>query len=195
MRPAGLQSLPLGYTRLEYLESTGTQYIDSGVPYANDTCIETTFEITQFGDALNSALFGTENSENKNAVRFGVLIYSNYFRWDYGSQLENEYVSRSLNTKYKLKKDGSNNYIDGELVSSNAPAIFVSDKNGLIFTRITTHGYFIGKIYSFSISRAGVLQRNFIPTLDPNNRPCMFDTVSKKPFYNAATAGTDFLYG
>ena len=50
-----------------------------------------------------------------------------------------------------------------------------------------------GRIREFSIESEGVLQLNFIPALDPDGNPCMYDTVSQKPFYNMGT-GQDFLY-
>ena len=39
------QTLPAGYTQLEYLESTGTQYIDTGVEAIPGTAINTRFQI------------------------------------------------------------------------------------------------------------------------------------------------------
>lgn len=193
MLPVAVEMLPEGYRRLEYLENTGMQYIDSGVPYANDTCIETTFEITKFADGTHPALFGTEDSPNSPQARFGALLYTNRVRWDYGSEMQTEYVSLELNTKYKLKKDGPDNYIDDVLISSNAPSYFISGKNGLIFARVSNQGRFIGKIYSFTISRAGEMQRNFTPCLDDKGVPCMFDTVTRRPFRNKGIG--QFLYG
>ena len=35
--------------------------------------------------------------------------------------------------------------------------------------------------------------RNFVPALDTTNKPCLYDTVSKQPFYNHGTG--EFLYG
>jgi len=51
------------------------------------------------------------------------------------------------------------------------------------------------RIYEVSISQGTEVVHNFVPCLDPNGKPCMFDTVSKKPFYNSATTGPDFIYG
>ena len=39
-------SLPSGYKRLEYIESSGTQYIDTGVKAQNDTKVIAACEIT-----------------------------------------------------------------------------------------------------------------------------------------------------
>ena len=184
------QGFPSGWRPVEYLESTGTQYLDSGVPYANDTCVETTFEITSF-NTNHSALFGTENSSNFLDARFSVLTYSDRFRWDYGRDMRPEASYRKINTKYKLKKDGPNNYIDDELVSSNTPTVFVSNKNGLIFTRTSSEGLCYYKIYSFTISRTGTLQRDLVPCIDNVGNPCMYDKVSKTSLYNQTN--TKFL--
>ena len=54
---------------------------------------------------------------------------------------------------------------------------------------------FLGKIYEFSISSPEKLLLNFIPCLDGNHIPCMFDTVSRKPFYNKNEDGEEFVYG
>ena len=48
--------------------------------------------------------------------------------------------------------------------------------------------YFSGRIYGFYLEG----QINLIPALDRNDTPCMYDTVSKKTFYNAGTG--KFLY-
>lgn len=47
-------------------------------------------------------------------------------------------------------------------------------------------------IYQFKHMKNGVLVTDMIPCLDKNGIPCMFDTVSKKTFYNKGTRG--FLY-
>ena len=48
-------------------------------------------------------------------------------------------------------------------------------------------------MYYFKIYDNNELVRNFIPGLDPNGTPCLYDTVLKIPFYNSGTG--EFLYG
>ena len=47
------------------------------------------------------------------------------------------------------------------------------------------------KIYYFEATD-GVVHRKMLPCLDETGAPCMYDTVSKTPFYNSGT--DDFLY-
>ena len=48
------------------------------------------------------------------------------------------------------------------------------------------------KIGITSIYKNNSLVLNLLSALDPNGRPCMYDTVSGQPFYNAGTG--EFLY-
>ena len=48
-------------------------------------------------------------------------------------------------------------------------------------------GSFQGKFYYFQIYDNDVLVRDYIPVLDGNGTPCMYDKVEKKFYYNAGT--------
>lgn len=67
------------YTELEYIESNGAQFIDTGVVADNNTRVVMDFELTD--DTTPSSLFGSQTSEGGN----------NYsFFWD-GEQFQSEY--------------------------------------------------------------------------------------------------------
>lgn len=46
---------------------------------------------------------------------------------------------------------------------------------------------FVGKVYGCKVWQDSVLVRDFIPVLDWNNVPCMYDKVSGELFYNKGT--------
>jgi hypothetical protein len=48
-------------------------------------------------------------------------------------------------------------------------------------------------IYSLKITRAGTLIRDFIPVLDKDGVPCMYDKANRKFYYNQGTG--QFTYG
>ena len=50
-----------------------------------------------------------------------------------------------------------------------------------------------GRIYEVEISEFETVIHHFIPCLDPNNKPCMFDIITQQPFYNQGD-GEDFTY-
>jgi hypothetical protein len=43
------------------------------------------------------------------------------------------------------------------------------------------------KIFAYKLYSAGALKRDYIPALDKDGTPCLYDRVSKKCFYNAGT--------
>lgn len=53
-----MSKLPTGYTELEYIQSSGTQYIDTGhIPTVN-TKVTMDFQLTAVADGENACLFG-----------------------------------------------------------------------------------------------------------------------------------------
>lgn len=49
-----------------------------------------------------------------------------------------------------------------------------------------------GRIFWAKFSQDGEIIAHFVPALDPTGAPCMFDMISKKPYYNIGT--NDFTY-
>ena len=52
---------------------------------------------------------------------------------------------------------------------------------------------FIGRIYYCKIYDNDTLARDYIPVIDSSERPCLFDKVEKKCYYNQGTG--EFLWG
>ncbi len=207
-RPLGGNTLPAGYTRLEYLESTGTQYINlNKIP--ND---ETGGKIKGCYLSMSvphgePSLLGSYGYINSKAVRFWVSMLSNddqngdrrmAIGWNTADSIgevvnEGDIVESSLNyknsRKYTTLKNGVayEKMLSGALQQSDSPLMFFAQKRGETIFCLT-----VGRIYNATISQGNVIESNYVPALDPTGRPCMFDTVSRKPFYNAGTG--EFLY-
>ena len=63
-------SVPSGYTELEYIESTGTQYIDTGYKPTSEN-LKFYLEFMQTTSASGQSLFGSE--DNKTAAYAAVF--------------------------------------------------------------------------------------------------------------------------
>lgn len=196
MLPVAVEMLPEGYRRLEYLESTGTQWIDTGVNIDNDSEVNCTFESRSTEYIQHEAIFGTRTSFPNGITLFypgatsngGILVFTNSFfvPAEFGKKTSAKLSKTEL--KCGDAQYNNNGSITGEV---NNMLLFCVNTNGI---GQTTYPYYYSKarIYSFSISRNGQLQINLIPCLDDKDKPCMFDTVSHKPFYNTGTG--EFLY-
>ena len=189
--------LPAGYTRLEYLESTGTQYINTGLPSSNQTEVRAVAMVAPYaGSILYHRLFGSEASGDVPRLSLTLTVYET--RVSFGSRFGS--ASRTFNigiTNADLEasafeyfvsaasagvvgKNEQTNVLDAEWQCEAQTQLFCWNSSSMK-----------GRVYSFTMKEAGVQKLNLIPALDPTGAPCMFDTVSRKAFYNAGTG--DFV--
>lgn len=184
-----------GYTPIEYLESTGTQYIDTGYIPNQDTGIKTK---GMFNSVINDQtyMFGSGQSYSSSTFEF--------YAWD--QKLSFNYFNRyyeidSIEVGDTVVIDWNKNIInysknDGPYVEVvHQYGDFVSPYNMIVFgnQRPTVINAGKVKIYYFKIYDNGTLVRDFIPVLDKDDVPCMYDLVEYKFYYNAGTG--DFIAG
>ena len=176
--------LPAGYQLCNYLESTGTQTINTGLTPV-------------YGDEINVLAYRTSNA-NSMFYASGTLtvtssagkFYCRYFTSAHNSALEVSLKNFPADAQYHhimLSQDGF--YADGNFVKALPGERAEAGK--LIIFRGTSQ---LGKVRvkRFYITRDGAYTLNLIPALDRNGTPCMYDTVSKQTFYNAGEG--NFLY-
>ena len=202
------------YCEVEYLESTGTQIIKTGIPFIaqDDYVIKATamnFDITKrsiiisnyknyqtysalslewwAGSSNNGkarAYCSTNNTSGFNASSDSALSVNTVHN------LEIDY-SRT-NGKLTLTYDGTSKQDDLAAASANnSPdgfCLFLDERSSTSSLQNPT------RIYYLQIYHSGTLVRDLIPVLDWNMTPCMFDRVTEQLFYNAGS-GNGFSYG
>ena len=187
------QSFEDNYERGLYLESTGTQYIDTGIKPTTTTDIKVTF--SNDGDNIAyQRLFGQSNSAGN--TRFQMQMNNTTATsWLVGVGGTNATVAIDATTYPRTVKlvSGEGLYVGDELVSS--------------FDRTETNDYSIWlfrgydkysslKIYSARIWQDGILVRDFGPVLRKTDGAAgMFDLIHGVFYPNAATSGDDFTLG
>ncbi len=188
--------MPATYTRLAWLEATGTQRILTPYKLNNNSRVEVVFEPRAWGWVNMVYGDGCNDGGPNCALSYGFNgAYDNCMLMDYGPQ--GKYATSlgrtKLNKVYHVIADAGKWYADGKLIHTFNPATFETKKTIPVFESTwyaERSGYM--RIYSFNISEGGSDILNFVPALDPTGAPCMFDTVTKKPFYNDRTG--EFVY-
>ena len=185
-------------TNLDYIQSTGTQYINTGIPSASNLKVDITYATS--GSTLYHAVLGCRG----NSKNFYYLNAdgSNYGTKEFGWVSGNQKFSPSISThniKTNLVWDGYNltfTNAQGTYTKSLGSSTFSGGLNLFLFgfndngsvQRIGTTNIYSCKIYS-----GGTLVRDFIPVKDENDVVCLYDNVSSSYFYNAGTG--DFVAG
>lgn len=178
--------LPAGYTPLTYIESTGTQYIDTAYKPNNNTRVVCDF---QFTSTSTQYLFAARGASGAYANRFGFLLTSSYFRSDFGSTNVNFSTGIDLSARYTVDKNGASCSI-GVATVNNTAATFTSTYNLYLFAGNTggNVGEFAkAKLYSCQIYDNGTLVRDFIPCVNPSGEIGLYDKANKKFYGNAGT--------
>lgn len=183
---------------VEYLESTGTQYIDTGMIANQDTCIEmlvaTTTDVSNAGNGVGFIPYGAAVFYNDSA--FECYSHEGQFQINYNNQNAwigtvnvGETISISHNRNVinitKGTTQYSYNFEDTDFETPRTITLFAINRT----TAYEGANVLVGKarIYSCKIYDNGVLVRNFLPALDENNVPCLYDKVTAQYFYNAGT--------
>lgn len=184
---------------LEYIESTGTQWINTLVYPTKFTRIELDFQYTANTIQNKTRLFGERRVWNNgfylgtstNAAPGASYWYLFYDKYDYNgigtTDLNRHTVS--LDTDY-FKVDGNILKTFNNTASLNvfAPICLF----GVFDENATTPTTGIYKMYGCKIYENGVLIKDYVPVLDQNDVACLYDRVNKEFIYNSGTG--DFSY-
>lgn len=188
--------LPSGYIELEYLESTGAQYIDTGIVPDNLTGLwELSSKRVKSEDYVSSgARSNLTRFYGYCAARGSEVSYGrgNYYYSGYSIANWDDYCDYKHNYRNSREITANNHVLASNIITISG-----------ITSNIIMFGYSLNTTTNVTKCRSRIkylkltqdkkLVRNFIPALSPTGRPCMFDTVTQQPFYNKGTG--EFLYG
>ena len=200
-----LGSSALPYIPLEYIESTGTQYIDTNYTPNNGYLIRTVLE---FKDFLNTYMItGTYayNSDEDNRFFIRIDTTTGNLHYQYGNSTKNGQITVQLNTIYTIecRLVQNNQYLK---VNDNLTGITYSNlqqpnNTSLLFLGcynymdLDADNIMPAKIYSCKYFDNNYnLVRDFIPVKrKSDNEICLYDKVSNTFFTNQGTG--NFIAG
>lgn len=186
---------PVPYdAQIEYLESSGTQYIDTGYIPNSNTSVEINYNMLATEAAV--CLLGSRlSSSAKSYCVWGYV--EGKIRWDYYESFisivygPNAIFERWTNTQ-KIRR---RNYVNDTEYDMSRESSFVCDYNALLFCMSNNGnaGFFISaKIAYCKIWDNDILVRDFIP-VRVGQVGYMYDRVSEQLFGNGGTG--DFILG
>ncbi len=195
------------YTELEYLESTGEQYIDTGYIVNIDNYAKIRFIVDTTIFPTSSYAFNGIGNASINAFLVGIV--HNDIRYGVGSEVST-YINYSnnraifdldvKNNKYTVFDTVTEEYlVNLNTLVINKPG-FDKTQSSLILFGYLRASHPTGEyrrlhkaqIYGCKIYEDDRLVRDFIPILDNKGIPCMYDKVEGKFYYNSGTGA--FLY-
>jgi len=180
--------LPDGYTLLEYIKSSGTQYINTGFNPNQNTKV--VCDIQLLGASLQCA-FGARHGANNNSF-FVQIQDTNRFRVDFGN-LSNQsaFLSDMLNERKVITQDRNRTTLgeegtyttDAQIFQCNYPIFIGALNNAGLSSCIAS-----AVIYSCQIYDNNVIVRNYVPCQNANGEAGLYD-LTNGVFYPNAGSG------
>lgn len=190
--------LPEEYKQVEYIESTGRQYIDTGyIPNSN-----TSIEIKASSSSTSNATLYCARTAITNKTYTAFLIGGDKLRVDYNSNNTSyqNLITANRDTPYIYKQDKNKVYVNGELLKSMEEDAFSAEYSMYL---LASHSAGTGinnvgkiKLYYCRIWDNGKIVRDFVPCYKNENGvdiAGLYDTV-EGVFYRSI-GSADFVKG
>lgn len=193
--------LPDGYTQLQYIESHGTEYIDTGFKPNQNTRVVADVMLTNTD--LGNDIFGSRSEGENDSVgpdQFVTWHSNATFMDNYGTEDSTVVNLNGLNVRVTIDKNKNVTSVNGVSVT-HAKQTFAPPYPMLIFT--TNQGgdpygvehngvntfmrLYSFRIYSSSEDGNDLLIRNFIPVKNPDGEYGLYDLVDGKFYSNSGT--------
>lgn len=187
-------SLPFGYTKLQYISSTGTQYIDLGCTLSDTTDLVTIWTKFNIKNNVGNNAAVMINSTRQSDPWPGWLICLNnnaaniqIYRGKVNNQGSFQAVPRQ--TVYETSDSG--------LVIGSMQSGYTHNFSTTLFCLKDISGnylqYAVADMYYLKIQKGNTIIKDLIPCIDPNNVVGLYDLVSRT-FYSSPN-GAAFVAG
>ena len=188
---------PMFDSVIEYLEFTGTQYIDT-LFKGNTTTTKLNISLMLKSNSVTQALFGSRNTPNSADISSSnIFAINNNFRIDWAGANDKTKIPFSINTIYNIEitrgyfkiNNSIHNYSNKTSINQNYNFLIGNFTNG---SSTPFNTGLIGKVYSTKLYNNNELIMNLIP-VRKGNVGYMYDKVSGQLFSNAGTG--NFILG
>lgn len=192
-KSGGSVGLPDGFTAVEYIQTSGSQRIDTGVKSSASVGLSADFCLVDASTIQNLA---SVYDPYKNyqlmvlaASRWGspdgaVWFVCGYSAIQYFKKADTDRHVYHFNAdgQYAVEMDG----IQYEKADPSQTTFPADTLNLWLFVRNSpsVDGYARMKLYSCAMYDGGRKIRDFKPCLDADGVPCLYDLISKTAFYN-----------
>ena len=180
----GASGLPSGYTPTEFVQTNGSQYLDTGIVPTTNTRVVMDAQLTSLPSSLSSAtFFGVETTSNINAFSFffsgsNSLFTAEVFSADLNRQRFNidgkARVVVDFNKDYIEVNGDRRSVVQGSLSTSQTLTLFCL--NGLLNIKAY---YATCKFYGCKIYDGTTLVRDYVPAKNANGTNGIYDKVNK----------------
>lgn len=185
-----MSGLPSGYKQLEYIESTGTQYIDTGVRVMPENYQQLKMSVTceKIGKGSGASDWLLDGSNIANAYFYMGVYNGKYY---YGCGTADHYTGIAAASG---KQTFTLDIPSSKFTVSDTVDVSISTEPVTASASLHLFGYnnnpvrcYAEKIYSCQIYTGATLVRDFVPCKNASGVIGLYDTVGRQFYANAGT--------
>lgn len=182
------------YSQVEYLEGTGTQYIDTGIIPANTDTVASGFQFTNITMSDNTLFYIDNGHAAANVYGFSIDNTSGQHRYVCGWGNNYARVSGADTAKHTMSLCNGVFTVDNSIISTSSSSsispniarsikLFGWNRNASIII------YGLVRVFSFTMkSSSNTMLINLVPCVrKSDSKPGMLDLVTKTFFTNSGT--------
>ena len=180
------------YTPVEYISSTGTQYIDTGIVASSGFEVEIKLKANSYNNLCS--IIGAHNDSSPYGRNYLGITSSHT---EIG-QCDSVHTYTAIDTDSSHVVLCSNVYNNMYFIVDNVAQSTSGAQSGGTYSKNTLYLFwchggaqwfsrFSGRIYYCKITESGTLVRDFIPAKDEVGNVGLYDKVEGKFYYNAGT--------
>ena len=177
---------------VEYIESSGQQYLDTGLKGGDFDRIELSFSLTAYPGNWG-CLFGFQGNYMSGSLSV-VATYAGskkfQCRWGSGSNAVNT-PDLELNERHKLSWDSTSKlYVDEILIGEATPGSISDTLNLMLFANNwgAVGQYTSYKLYWCKLYLSNTLVRDFVPIVNDSNAAGLLDNVNDVFYGNSGSS-------
>ena len=194
--------LPDGFTAVEYIQTSGSQHIDTGVKSSASVGTSADFALTDTRSSQNLAhtyqpskyeltILQASSLGSPDGTTWFLCGYTKAVQYFKKADTDRHVYRFNADGQYTVEMDGIQ-YKKAEPSKTTFPA---DARNLWLFVRNSPYvgEYARMKLYSCAMYDGGKKIRDFKPCLDADGVPCLYDLISKTAFYNQGSGS--FTWG
>lgn len=182
--------LPAEYQEVEYIESSGTQYIQLDFKLTSTSQIYMIAEASAWSVSSGGKGICGARTSTTNKV-FQLIAIVGKLRYDYGTNSPNYYDFTLSSGKHTFNMNGEDLWVDGTRLNRATRQYYQTDYNACVFSANqggTPNDKFPMKLYELKIATDGIPVGNYVPCYrKSDNEIGLYDTISETFYTNAGT--------
>lgn len=185
-------SLPKGFVRLEYIQSSGTQYVDTKwLPTSTDASIEIEFEFTGFNGGDNDWILGNYRGNTAQAIMLGSQNGAStpLSLWSRSAGYKTFGSNAAVNTRYKIKYSFATGVITLNGSNYTLTTVNYGTTSLALFAGCIGNYFCNGKIYQCTFVQGNTVVRNYVPAKRTSDGEIGLYDLANFTFYPNAGTG------